>query len=1186
MSIKATPDTLAETVKKSDVMAETRRVPPPKQPAAPQRPAVPPAPASKPPAGQPAAAVEGKSAMSPGQKYAPYLDCFQVNLPDRTWPSKRIATAPIWCSVDLRDGNQALIHPMNIEQKLELFRTLTEIGFKEIEIGFPSAAQVEFDFCRALIDQNLIPADVWPQVLIQCRAQLIERTFEALQGAKQAIVHIYNSTSELQRRVVFHMNRAEIKAIAVRGTELVRKLAEKSGMQVNLEYSPESFTGTELDYALEVCEAVMDVWEPTPQRKIILNLPATVEMATPNVYADQIEWFCRHLKNRQSVLISLHPHNDRGTAVAAAELALMAGADRVEGTLFGNGERTGNVDLVTIALNLFSQGIDPKLNFRDINAIRRVTERCTKLPVHPRHPYVGDLVFTAFSGSHQDAISKGMRARQQSQSDRWEVPYLPIDPQDVGRSYEKIIQINSQSGKGGVAYVMDIGFQRRLPKAMHPEFAAVIQRHSEETGAEVSPQMIATLFSKEYLAQDTPFRYIDFRSWSTVGHADVVEALLVVEVNGERRELSGIGNGPIAAAKQALLSGGCPYFEILDYREHARGAGSDAEAIAYIQVETQAGVRRYGAAIDPNTVTASLKALLSALNRALLSKAKAESHGLGPTRYAAGQCVQAMHDEFGCSLPHAMHDEFEDIVQHAGSDGQGSTAAELWDVFTQEYLRPAGPYRFTSFRSAALADRPDAEECWLRLEIDGREHELHGQGNGPVNACVQALLAAGPLRFDVADFHEDRLGGVGWAVPTKTAGNEPRTAATGATLEVVGKAHPTGDGDAIAYVQIELPDGVKKFGVGTDRKTSFAAVKALLAAMNRASQRKTYAHDEFIDVMRDEFKAELPEGMHREFQAVLQQLDVNPGAKVSAAAVWNTFAAQYLEQAHPYELLAATIGTAADGKSVAASLRLRADGQDRDLRGEGENPLEAARQALAAAGCPPLEIVDFHEHSRGSGADAEAIAFVQLRMESVQKFGAGIDRSASRALVKALVSAANRLLAKRAYPPSEAIHVLQADFGCELPEPMYGELRELVRGAVEPDAQLPASFIWGLFSSEYLECTRPYRLVAFHSYPLGDSPGKLACTLTLESAGGRQELQGAGNGPIDACVKALQSAGLASLNVTTYEEHARGAGAGAEAAAYIEAHLDGQSRFGVGIDRNTTKAAIKALLCAVNRLLG
>jgi len=1172
MTIETTPDVLAETVKKSDGTVETRRVPPGKPPA--QRPASPPPAQAKGPDAKQTPAAD-KPVMPPGNKYAAYLDSFQVNLPDRTWPGKRITTAPIWCSVDLRDGNQALIHPMNIEQKLELFQTLTEIGFKEIEIGFPSAAQVEFDFCRALIEGNLIPEDVWPQVLIQCRSHLIDRTFEALEGARQAIVHIYNSTSELQRRVVFHMNRAEIKAVAVRGAEQVRRLAEKTATRINLEYSPESFTGTEIEYALEVCEAVMDVWEPTPQRRIILNLPATVEMATPNVYADQIEWFCRHVKKRDSVLISLHPHNDRGTAVAAAELALMAGADRVEGTLFGNGERTGNVDLVTMALNMFSQGIDPKLNFRDVNAIRRVAERCTKLPVHPRHPYVGDLVFTAFSGSHQDAISKGMRHRQQSQAQRWEVPYLPIDPADVGRSYEKIIQINSQSGKGGVAYILDTGFQRKLPKAMQPEFAAVIQRHSEETGVDVSPQMIATLFSKEYLAQDAPFKYVDFRSWSTMGQADVVEALLVVEVNGERRELSGIGNGPIAAAKQALLSGGCPYFEILDYREHARGAGSDADAIAYIQVELHGGLRRYGAAIDPNTVTASLKALLSALNRALGGRLKPES-AFGAARYAAEHCAGAMHDEFGCRLPPQMHAEFKAAIEHARVDGRGATAAELWDIFTQEYLRAAGPYRLIGFRSAPTAGQAEVEDCWLRLEIDGREQELHGQGNGPVNACVQALLADGRLRFDVVDFHED-------------------------SLSVDAPGDPA-QGDAIAYIQIEVADGpsgrsLKKFGVGIDRKPSLAAVKALVSALNRASDRKTYAHDEFIQLMRDDFHVELPEEMHREFQAVMQQLGNNPGARVSAPAVWNAFAAEYLERDQPYGLLSASVGTASDGRSVEVSLRLNVEGSQRDVKGQGDNPLEATLSALSSVGGEskggesvggeslrrqPFEVVSFHEHSRGTGADAEAMAFVQLRMDGVEKFGSGRDRSTSRALVKAMISAVNRLLAKRTYPPAEAIHVLQAEFGCELPEAMYAEFRELIHSHIEPDAQLPASLIWGLFAGEYLERKQPYRLVGFHSYPLGDAPGSLACDLTVEIDGQRQELQGAGNGPIDACVKALQTR-LPALNVTTYEEHARSSGASAQAVAYVQVQLDGRSCFGVGIDHNTTKAAILALLSAVNR---
>jgi 2-isopropylmalate synthase len=1148
MPIEITSESLTETAKASESLAETRRGPPPKVPAAPRAPVAQPATAE--PTTVQARGAPQKPVMSPGGKYRAYLDAYSVTLPDRTWPERRITQAPIWCSVDLRDGNQALIHPMNIEQKLELFRTLAEIGFKEIEIGFPSASQIEFEFCRTLIDQGLIPEDVYPQVLTQARSHLIERSFEALQGAKQAILHIYNSVSELQRRVVFHMNKTEIKSIAVRGVELVRRLAEKAGAEIRLEYSPESFTGTELPYALEVCEAVIDVWEPTPQRKIILNLPATVEMATPNVYADQIEWFCRHVKGPESVLISLHPHNDRGTAVAAAELALMAGADRVEGTLFGNGERTGNVDIVTLALNMFSQGIDPKLNFRNINAIRAVTDRCTKLPVHPRHPYAGDLVFTAFSGSHQDAISKGMRVQQQSASELWEVPYLPIDPQDIGRSYEKIIQINSQSGKGGVAFVMDTGFQRRLPKAMHPEFAAVIQRHSEETGVEVSPETISQLFAREFLEQDSPFRFVEFRSWST---ASLEEALLTVEVNGELRELSGLGNGPIHAAKQALLSGGCPYFEILDFRAHARSAGADADAIAYIQIETKDRVRRYGAGIDANTVTASIKSLLSALNRALGSQMSPEGAVIGKRRYTAAQFVPAMQDEFGCTLPEAMHAEFVAAMQHGGLDGVGATAAELWNAFTAEYLRPAGPYRFVNLRTRSSAQRPDAEECWLSLQIDGKPHELHGFGNGPVNACVRALIEAGPLEFDVVDFHEDSLG------------HEP-------------------DAESIAYVQVELADGVKRFGVGVDRRPNVAATKALLSALNRASERDEYALDEFLHVMRSEFQCELPQGMHREFRAAMQKISEHPEARVSAATIWNAFERQYLDRTSPYRLLAAGVASVeGDAKLLEVTLSLERDGQRQERTARSENVLDAARHALLEAGCPMLEIVEFHEHARGSGADAEAVAFVQVRLDGVEKYGAGIDRSTTRALIKALLSAVNRQLSQRTYPPAEAIHLLQAEYGCELPEAMYAEVREVVRSTIDAGGAFPASFLWGLFAAEFVERVSPYRFVGFHAYrENSDDPQSVGCTLTVELGGRRQELHGTGNGPIDACVQALQSL-LATLRLTTFEEHARTSGADAEAVAYIQIELEGRARFGVGIDHNTTKAAIKALLAAINR---
>jgi 2-isopropylmalate synthase len=1089
--------------------------------------------------------------MSPGHKYRAYLDAYDVSLPDRTWPERRITEAPIWCSVDLRDGNQALIQPMNIEQKLELFKLLCEIGFKQIEIGFPSAAQIEFDFCRLLIERRLIPGDVWPQVLTQARSHLIERTFEALQGAKQAILHIYNSTSELQRRVVFHMNRAEIKSVAVRGVQLVRRLAEQTDADIALEYSPESFTGTELEYALEVCEAVMDAWEPTPERKIILNLPATVEMATPNVYADQIEWFCRRVKNRESVLISLHPHNDRGTAVAAAELAIMAGADRVEGTLFGNGERTGNVDIVTLALNMYSQGIDPKLNFRNINSIRAVTDRCTKLPVHARHPYAGDLVFTAFSGSHQDAISKGMRAQQQSQTELWEVPYLPIDPKDIGRTYEKIIQINSQSGKGGVAYVMDTGFQRRLPKAMHPEFAAVIQRHSEETGADVAPETISRLFSEEFLEQDAPFRFIEFRSWAAAGAED---CLLTVEVNGERRELSGVGNGPIHAAKQALLSGGCPYFEVLDYREHARSSGSDAEAIAYIQVETQEGVRRYGAGIDANTVTASIRALLSAVNRSLFRRKGAAAPVIGRHRYGPSQYVGAMQVEFSCTLPVGMRSEFEAAMQHAAGDGYGATAAELWEAFTREYLRPAGPYRFVGLRTRSSAEQPDDEECWLSVEIDGRPHELHGTGTGPVNACVRALVQAGPLQFDVVDFQEDLLG-------------------------------PAPERPTIAYLQIELPDGVRKFGVGVDRKQSEASIKALLSALNRASKQRAYAVDEFIQVMRTEFNCDLPEAMHREFLSLMQRVSENPGERVSAAAVWNAFARQYLDHAGPFNMRRLGVSSVeGDPRLVEVSLGLECDGRSEERTARGETALDAARQALLDAGCEAFEIVDFHEHARGAGADAEAVAFVQVRLDGVQKFGAGVDRNTTRALIKALVSAVNRALGKQVHSIAEAVHVLHAEYGCELPEGMYAEYLQAVRSAGEPGSAMPASFLWGLFSREFVEPASPYRFVGFHAFPAAADPlGSIGCTLTAEANGLRQDLHGAGNGPIDACVRALQEAGMATLRLITFEEQARTSGADAEAVAYVQVELEGRQRFGVGIDPNTTRAAIRALLAAVNR---
>ncbi|MFT3927633.1 MAG: 2-isopropylmalate synthase [Myxococcales bacterium] len=542
-------------------------------------------------------------------KYRPFP---AIQLPDRSWPSRVIERAPQWCSVDLRDGNQALVEPMGPERKLRMWNELVRMGFKEIEVGFPSASQPDFDFVRQIIDDGLVPGDVTIQVLTQARPELIERTFEAIRGAKRAIVHLYNSTSTLQRRVVFGLDRAGILDIAVRGTQLVRELAERlTGTEVVLEYSPESFTGTELDFALEVCEAVIDTWGARPDRKVIINLPATVEMATPNVYADQIEWMHRNLKQRAHVVLSVHPHNDRGTAVAAAELAVMAGADRVEGTLFGNGERTGNVDVVTLALNLFSQGVDPELEIHDIDALKRTVEHCNRLPVHPRHPYAGELVYTAFSGSHQDAIKKGFKALREGGGELWEVPYLPIDPEDLGRTYEAVIRVNSQSGKGGVAYVLEEDYGYSLPKSLSAAVSQYVQREAERTEGEVSKAEIRNIFEREFVNRTEPVRVVGYSSKSE-GAAERHE--IQVEVNGSRRTLSATGSGPIDAFVSALRDQVGVSFSVEDYSEHSLGKGADARAVCYVTIN-KGSERCFGVGAHASIVMASLSAVASALNR-------------------------------------------------------------------------------------------------------------------------------------------------------------------------------------------------------------------------------------------------------------------------------------------------------------------------------------------------------------------------------------------------------------------------------------------------------------------------------------------------------------------------------------------------------------------------------------------
>lgn len=549
-------------------------------------------------------------------KYRPFPP---VPLKDRTWPDAQITTAPIWCSVDLRDGNQALAIPMSVEEKLEMFALLCDIGFKQIEIGFPSASQIEFDFCRRLIDESRIPPDVTVQVLVQCREELIRRSFEALRGASRAIIHIYNSTNPAQRKIVFNMGREEIRDIAVSAARLVKELAsENPQTEWVLQYSPESFCLTELDFSLEICQAVCEVWQPTIENKIILNLPATVESFTPNVHADQIEWFCRNLPNRESAIISLHTHNDQGTGIAATELALMAGADRVEGTLFGNGERTGNLDLVTVALNMQSQGVAPNLDFSDLPRVREVYERTTRMTVHERHPYAGDLVFTAFSGSHQDAINKGFK--QQDANGFWEVPYLPIDPQDLGRTYEAIIRYNNQSGKAGAAHILERDYGISLPKAMQVEFGKVVNNLVDEKGGEFGAKEIYAAFEREYLRRETPLKLEKFRAMTTQSGA--VECKARVLWKGEAKELKANGNGPIDAFVVALRELSAANFDVLSFSEHSLEGGAEARAIAYVQIGVEGGSTpdkstHYGAAVDTNIELASIKAVVSALNRAL-----------------------------------------------------------------------------------------------------------------------------------------------------------------------------------------------------------------------------------------------------------------------------------------------------------------------------------------------------------------------------------------------------------------------------------------------------------------------------------------------------------------------------------------------------------------------------------------
>ncbi len=543
-------------------------------------------------------------------KYKPYP---QIDLPSRSWPTKTITKAPKWCSVDLRDGNQALINPMDMNKKLELFALLLKLGFKEIEVGFPSASKVEFDFLRRLVDDGLIPDDVTIQVLVQAKEHLISKSFEALKGVKKATVHLYNSTSVAQRKIVFNKTKDEIINLALNGVDLIKRYEKEHDGEIFLEYSPESFTGTELEYAAKICNEVTKRWGISSQRKVIINLPSTVEMSTPNIYADQIEWMANHLENRQNVIISTHTHNDRGTSVAATELALLAGANRVEGTLLSNGERTGNVDIITLALNMTTQGVDSNLNFTDINEVLDVVERCTEMGTHARHPYVGELVYTAFSGSHQDAINKGLAYQKNSEDSFWEVPYLPIDPEDVGRTYESIIRINSQSGKGGVAYILEKNFGYLLPKNMHPEVGKIVQIATDERGNELSSDEILKIFKDSYFNIDEHIEFVDL---TVKSNNKISTCTLTYRYNSKEIVASGEGNGPIDACKKALMKDYKKTFSINSYSEHSCGDKSTAKAVAYIEIQTAQTLSCYGVGVDNDIATASIKALFCALNRA------------------------------------------------------------------------------------------------------------------------------------------------------------------------------------------------------------------------------------------------------------------------------------------------------------------------------------------------------------------------------------------------------------------------------------------------------------------------------------------------------------------------------------------------------------------------------------------
>lgn len=1104
-------------------------------------------------------AMTPSDAMDPRGKYRPYLSYLPVHLADRKWPEKQISIAPTWCSVDLRDGNQALIRPMGFDQKLLFFQLLKRIGFKEIEIGFPSANDVEFGFARHLIEGKLLGPDVWPQVLTQARASLIRKTFEAIAGAERAIVHVYNPTSEQQRRIVYRTDAAGVRATAVGAVQLIRQLSADMGVPIALEYSPESFTGTELRVSLDVCNAVIAAWEPGPNRPLIINLPATVELSTPNVYADQIEWFCRNVDARESLSISLHTHNDRGTAIAATELGLLAGADRVEGTLFGNGERTGNVDIVTLAMNLYSQGINPQLDLRDITQIVRTVSECNNLPVHPRHPYAGQLVFTAFSGSHQFAIDRGLTHRSLTSARHWDVPYLPIDPTDIGRDYEAdAIRINNQSGGYGVAHVLRTQYDWHLPKAMTREFTDTVVKSA---GNKDITDELGARFRQEYILREHPFAFVDF----TIVRADAneVHCCLTVDTLSERKMLHGFGKSQLHACRDALLQVGCLPFEVVSFHKHSTNTDADQQSIAYVQIETRDRRRRFGAGIDINAGRASAKAILSAINRASEIR-----------KYPLADCRKAMEAEYHCRIPADMEFEFEACMSRIPNTSERELPATvIWEAFCREFVEPEGPIRFVSvkYKSSSVEKRLDAPSttCVLQISVYGEIQHLEGTGGGTIEACVNAI-------------QEARLGEEFGKI--EIAGDGYHAATTGENADVPG----------IAFVNISVAGRGKKYGVGIDVNTTKADVRAVISAVNRTLQHRPQSSESFSKIIYQEFGFGIPEGMRNEFNSFMYQRGIRGQQPLSVKWVWDQFASEFIDRVTPYEFKAFQWHTCHESEDVVkCELLLQRGGVDTAFRGVGVGTLDAAKDAIIKAAedqnevFPTFRLLDFEEHSMGAGTNARAIAFVSISINrNAVKYGVGIDSDTTLARVKALVAAINRSYRRYEYSEHELFEAMRTEFGYELPEEMYAEFTDSMKSLINSSGDpVPTRRIWERFSEEYVDRNEPFSVVSYNTVSDSEDSSVDVSSFAIRKYGESLQLSGRGRNAVAAFHDALTAVSVPTFEIHYIGEHSIFKGTD-ECVAYVQIETPEHERFfGIGTGPNSDHASVRAVVSALNRLL-